>query len=446
MKSDLVLRARGGDHDAFTALAEGAFDHLTRTARLILRGDDEAADAVQEALVAAWLHIRAVREPERFDAWLHRLLVHACYRVARRRSQRRVMEIDVANVNISGRTDEQRPMVIPDQLERGFRRLTVEQRAVLVVHHYHGLSDAEAAVVLDIPVGTFKSRLSRATAAVRASIEADDRPPAIATELNRMTATNDFERTLAGWLQAQSESLVPSAGIERVLDVTSRRRPRPALLAGLGSRWIGAAPTADLGAGTADRPRRSPVRGRSGPAPWSRARGRGDPGRRAAHHPAALEVAPRTSPPATEQGGGRLVYIVDGVVYLADSDGSNPAQMGGDSLSSGHLRLGPDGGKDVVPRQPVLRLPVGWRGEGFCTGGWVYIHDANGNAVASWFAGDGWRVEWAPDSTRVVAWGLDGNFESARSTARSSTPCPCPRAGVRAATTTRCGHTMAPRS
>ena len=95
MQRELVLRARNGDHDAFAALATGAFDRLHRTARLILRSDEVAADAVQETLVAAWVHIRAVREPDRFDAWLHRLLVHACYRVARRGTRRRVVEIDV---------------------------------------------------------------------------------------------------------------------------------------------------------------------------------------------------------------------------------------------------------------------------------------------------------------------------------------------------------------
>ncbi len=69
-----------------------------------------------------------------------------------------------------------------DQLERGFRRLTPEQRAVLVVHHYLGLPDAEAAMVLDIPIGTFKARLHRASAALRAALEAEERTPAVSTE------------------------------------------------------------------------------------------------------------------------------------------------------------------------------------------------------------------------------------------------------------------------
>jgi RNA polymerase sigma-70 factor, ECF subfamily len=182
MQRDLVLRARSGDHAAFTALAEDAFDRLHRTARLILRSDDRAADAVQEALTAAWLHIRAVRDPDRFDAWLHRLLVHACYREARRLRQREVVEIHMSMPDQRGDGDSQEATALRDQLERGFRRLTPEQRAVLVVHHYLGLSDHEAAIVLDIALGTFKSRLHRASVALRAALQADERTPTIARE------------------------------------------------------------------------------------------------------------------------------------------------------------------------------------------------------------------------------------------------------------------------
>jgi RNA polymerase sigma-70 factor (ECF subfamily) len=182
MQRDLVLRASSGDHDAFTALAAEAFDRLHRTARLILRSDDAAADAVQEALVSAWLHIRAVRDPDRFDAWLHRLVVRACYREAGRRKRRDVVEIRVAALDGPASRDSATVLAERDQLERGLRRLSPEHRAVLVVHHYLGMSDAEAALVLDIPVGTVKSRLSRATGALRASLEADDRSSAIAVE------------------------------------------------------------------------------------------------------------------------------------------------------------------------------------------------------------------------------------------------------------------------
>ena len=182
MERDLVLRARNGDHEAFTALASEAFGRLHRTARLILRSDDRAADAVQDSLLAAWLHIRAVRDPERFDAWLNRLLVNACYREARRVRQRGVVEIQMTLPDARAPGDTQELTAVRDQLERGFRRLSAEQRAVLVVHHYLGLPDAEAAAVLDVAVGTFKSRLHRASNALRAALDADDRRPAIAEE------------------------------------------------------------------------------------------------------------------------------------------------------------------------------------------------------------------------------------------------------------------------
>lgn len=176
MQQDLVIRAREGDHEAFSLIAAASFDQLFRTARLILRDDDRAADAVQDALLSAWLHIRAVRDTDRFEAWLRRLLVHACYREARRVGRRRVMEIHVTTLE-TPTDDSQEATATRDQLERGFRRLTTEQRAVLVVHHYLGLPDHDAAAVLDVPIGTFKSRLNRAAIALRAALEADDRSP-----------------------------------------------------------------------------------------------------------------------------------------------------------------------------------------------------------------------------------------------------------------------------
>jgi hypothetical protein len=126
MHRDLILRVRKGDHDAFTALAADAFDRLHRTARLILRSDDLAADAVQEALVSAWLHIRAVRDPDRFDGWLHRLVVRACYREARRNRRHGVVEIRVATLGARTELDTAGPAADRDQLERGIRRLSPE--------------------------------------------------------------------------------------------------------------------------------------------------------------------------------------------------------------------------------------------------------------------------------------------------------------------------------
>ena len=182
MRHELVRRAQAGDHDAFSALAAASIARLYRTARLILRDDELARDATQDTLVRAWLEIRALRDPERFEAWLHRALVRTCYAAAGRSRRRRALEVRVDEIDRMGDPGDGARLDARDAVDRGFRRLTTEQRAVLVVHHYLGLGDAEASSVLGIPLGTYKSRLHRATAALRAAIEADDRASVAATE------------------------------------------------------------------------------------------------------------------------------------------------------------------------------------------------------------------------------------------------------------------------
>ena len=175
MHADLVERAARGDREAFSQLVTPSFDQLFRTARMILRDDERAADAVQEALLSAWLHVRAVRDPERFEAWLRRLLVRACYAEARRTGRRRRIEMKVTELGVPTTDDAQRAIAARDEVERAFRRLSVDQRAALTVHHYLGLTDLDASVVLDVPLGTYKSRLHRASAALRAALDADER-------------------------------------------------------------------------------------------------------------------------------------------------------------------------------------------------------------------------------------------------------------------------------
>ena len=175
MDRELVIRAQGGDHDAFAALASLAIGRLHTLARLILRDMARADDAVQDALLSAWLDIRGLRDPDRFEAWLTRLLIRACYRAAGRERRRRVIETELRPSDAPVVADGVTHLALRDQIERGFRRLSPEQRAVLVLHHFEGLSDRDAADALGIPVGTMKSRLNRATAALRAALEADER-------------------------------------------------------------------------------------------------------------------------------------------------------------------------------------------------------------------------------------------------------------------------------
>src|SRR5690349_25055870 len=138
----------------------------------ILRDADLAEDALQGALLAAWRSLPSLRDPARFEAWLRRLVVHACYAEARRRrswtSQIRVLPVD-GPVGPDGVLS----VVERDALDRAFRRLSIEQRAVFVLHHHLGLSMVEIADSLGVPPGTARSRLHYATKALRSVLEAE---------------------------------------------------------------------------------------------------------------------------------------------------------------------------------------------------------------------------------------------------------------------------------
>jgi len=177
MQRELVERAQRGDHDAFAALAGAAISRLDSAAWLILRNPEQAQDAVQNALVRAWRDLPALRDPDRFDAWLNRLVVRACIDEARRLRRHRV-DVELTEVTeFASPTAGGAETAIADrdQLERGFLRLDPEQRAVIVLHHYLDLPLPAVAASLGIPVGTAKSRLHRALGLMRAALEADAR-------------------------------------------------------------------------------------------------------------------------------------------------------------------------------------------------------------------------------------------------------------------------------
>jgi RNA polymerase sigma-70 factor (ECF subfamily) len=164
-----VERARRGDHDAFALLVRGSIAQLEAVSRLILRDRELARDAVQDAYIRAWTDLPGLRDPDRFDAWLHRLVVNACLDAVRRR-RRRPIEVELTPINPPSVGDLSGLIADRDQLERGFRQLSTDQRAVLVLHYYLGMSVPALADVLDIPLGTAQSRLSRALAALRVAI------------------------------------------------------------------------------------------------------------------------------------------------------------------------------------------------------------------------------------------------------------------------------------
>ena len=174
---ELVERARDGDREAFGALVQVISDRSYALAARILRDGDLAEDAMQGALITAWRHLPGLRDPDRFEAWVRKLVVHACYAEARRR---RTWAANVRVLPVDGPAgpDGLLSIVDRDELERIFRRLPVEQRAVFVLHHHIGLPLTEIAETLGIPEGTARSRLHYATKALRAAVEADARPVA----------------------------------------------------------------------------------------------------------------------------------------------------------------------------------------------------------------------------------------------------------------------------
>jgi len=179
MDRDLVERASRGDREAFGVLARVHSDRLYAIAYRTLRDIGRSEDAVQQALVIAWRELPRLRDPDRFEVWLHRILIRTCYEEARQRrkwnSQIRVLPVDGPVA-----PDEARALADRDEVDRGFRRLPPEQRAILVLHHYLGLTPAEIADTLGIPAGTARSRLHYAHRAMRAALDAVSRPAAVA--------------------------------------------------------------------------------------------------------------------------------------------------------------------------------------------------------------------------------------------------------------------------
>ena len=182
MERKLVERAMHGDEEAFDALIERVGDRLHSVARRILRDPYLAEDATQRALLEAWRNLPGLRDPDRFEAWLYRLLVNACHAEARRerrhRANLRLLESDEPAAH-----DSTSHIATQLQIDQAFRRLGVEHRTVVVLIHYVGLSAGEAAEAMGTPVGTVRSRLHYALKHLREAVEADAR-----SEMNESTA------------------------------------------------------------------------------------------------------------------------------------------------------------------------------------------------------------------------------------------------------------------
>jgi RNA polymerase sigma-70 factor (ECF subfamily) len=170
----LVERARQGDRAAYETLAREVAYRLYAVAYQVTRDRDRAEDAVQQALVTMWTDLPSLRDPARFEAWAFRLVSRAC--LMDLRSRRRARVVALSPDVVAARGDVAAEIAIRDQLDQALGTLTPDHRTVVVLRHLGGLSIDELAEVLGIPRGTVASRLHHATRALRAAIEAGERP------------------------------------------------------------------------------------------------------------------------------------------------------------------------------------------------------------------------------------------------------------------------------
>jgi RNA polymerase sigma-70 factor (ECF subfamily) len=175
---ELIERARAGDPDAFAVLIETRLERMYRLAMAILGHDADARDAVQDAMAATWRDLPSLRDPERFGAWSDRILVNACRLTLRRRARGRVREValhpggDLADPpGLPAVAPPDEVTAAQDELERAFEQLSIDERALLVLHHLDELPLAAIAERLGIPVGTAKSRLHHARRALERALD-----------------------------------------------------------------------------------------------------------------------------------------------------------------------------------------------------------------------------------------------------------------------------------
>ena len=181
MDPDLVVRAQRGDLGAFEALAIAMHARLFRTAHGILRDRAAADDVTQQALIQIWRDIGSLRDPTRFEGWSYRVLVNGCRDEIKRR--RRWIASGSSQAEARDGKDAIGSVLDRDELSRGFARLSVDHRTVIVLRYLMDLSVEATAEALGVSSGTVASRLNRALSALRAALEADARPTALTQEV-----------------------------------------------------------------------------------------------------------------------------------------------------------------------------------------------------------------------------------------------------------------------
>jgi RNA polymerase sigma-70 factor, ECF subfamily len=156
-----LLRAhRNGDPDAFAELVRRHRDRLWAVALRTLGDREEAADALQDALLSAYRAAERFRGDSAVTTWLHRIVVNACLDRMRRRQARPTVPLPEVDTSVAPAPDRDTVLVVRDALAQ----LPLDQRAALVLVELQGYSVADAAEALHIAEGTVKSRCARGRA------------------------------------------------------------------------------------------------------------------------------------------------------------------------------------------------------------------------------------------------------------------------------------------
>ena len=170
VSAQLVASARAGDRDAFEQLVEPHLARAVGAAALITGNESDGADAVQDALLAAWQRLQQLHDPELFPAWFRRIVVRAAWQTAKR--ARRIVALDLTIEVPADHLDHQLDL---RRLTSALARLDDKDRVLLTLHHYWDLPVAETARLLGVREGTVRSRVHHAMRRLRAAYDAEER-------------------------------------------------------------------------------------------------------------------------------------------------------------------------------------------------------------------------------------------------------------------------------
>lgn len=169
---DIVREAQTGRAEAFEVLVEHFGPQVYRLASAIV-GPDDARDVAQETFIAAWRELPRLREPDRFEPWLRRILINRSRNVLRARERRPTASLDLpgASDGLVGWVDFRDAAHARQALDGAFAALSADQRAVIALHYGADLSIRDAAESMGVAVGTAKSRLNAALRRLRVAVE-----------------------------------------------------------------------------------------------------------------------------------------------------------------------------------------------------------------------------------------------------------------------------------